>query len=212
MLHFSIASFIGLASGFGANVLMRLARRRPRLVEAVILFNADSAAAGWLEWGRGLVHAKSLAPAAAKGLGLPPAVAEWLVGDNENDREISLPPLLQVWHHLGGASAGRCPRLAESYRQHFLHHSHPANLLKLIQVRSHSTGEPPVATCCHLLPPLPHCCHIQCYNGRDTVKLARDIASNGRTILGANRTLKMPCLNMVGEFSPHVDLTVDFNG
>ena len=83
-MHFSIASFIGLASGFGANVLMRLARRRPRLVEAVILFNADSAAAGWLEWGRGLVHAKSLAPAAAKGLGLPPAVAEWLVGNNEN--------------------------------------------------------------------------------------------------------------------------------
>ena len=150
MLHFSIASFIGLASGFGANVLMRLARRRPRLVEAVILFNADSAAAGWLEWGRGLVHAKSLAPAAAKGLGLPPAVAEWLVGNNENYREISLPPLLQVWHHLGGASAGRCPRLAESYRQHFLHHSHPANLLKLIQVRSQGTGEPPVATCCHL--------------------------------------------------------------
>lgn len=212
MLHFSIASFIGLASGFGANVLMRLARRRPRLVEAVILFNADSAAAGWLEWGRGLVHAKSLAPAAAKGLGLPPAVAEWLVGDNENDREISLPPLLQVWHHLGGASAGRCPRLAESYRQHFLHHSHPANLLKLIQVRSHGTGEPPVVTCCHLLPPSTHCCHLQCYNGRDTVKLARDIASNGRTILGANRTLKMPCLNMVGEFSPYVDLTVDFNG
>ena len=135
-------------------MLMRLARRRPRLVEAVILFNADSAAAGWLEWGRGLVHAKSLAPAAAKGLGLPPAVAEWLVGDNENDREISLPPLLQVWHHLGGASAGRCPRLAESYRQHFLHHSHPANLLKLIQVRSHGTGEPPVVTCCLLLPPV----------------------------------------------------------
>ena len=50
------------------------------------------------------------------------------------------------------------------------------------------------------------------FNSRSSLKLARDIAANGKTILGANRTLKMPVLNMVGEFSPHVDQTVNFNG
>ena len=53
---------------------------------------------------------------------------------------------------------------------------------------------------------------LQSYNNRTTVKLARDIAANGKTILGANRSLKMTCLNLVGEFSTHIDNTVDFNG
>ena len=53
---------------------------------------------------------------------------------------------------------------------------------------------------------------ISSFNSRSTLKLARDIAANGKTILGANRTLKMSVLNMVGEFSPHVDQTVNFNG
>ena len=78
----------------------------------------------------------------------------------------------------------RCPRLVESYRQYFLKNLQPNNFLKI----------------------------LQSYNTRDTLKLARDIAANGKTIYGSNRTLRMACLNMVGEFSPHVDLTVDFNG
>ena len=80
--------------------------------------------------------------------------------------------------------AERCPRLYESYKQLFLHHLHPTNLLKI----------------------------LQSYNSRDSLKLARDIAANGRTIHGANRTLRMSCLNIVGEHSPHVEATVSFNG
>ena len=88
-------------------------------------------------------------------------------------------------HHLFQISASeRCPRLTESYKQYFQNHLQPNNLLKI----------------------------LQSYNNRNTVKLARDIAANGKTILGANRSLKMTCLNMVGEYSPHLDETVGFNG
>ena len=77
----------------------------------------------------------------------------------------------------------RRPRLVQSYREYF--RSLPArNIAKL----------------------------MSSFNSRSSLKLARDIAANGKTILGANRTLKMPVLNMVGEFSPHVDQTVNFNG
>ena len=53
---------------------------------------------------------------------------------------------------------------------------------------------------------------LSSYNSRNTLKLARDIAANGKTILGANRTLKMSVLNIVGEFSPSLEQTVNFNG
>ena len=77
----------------------------------------------------------------------------------------------------------RRPRLVESYREYF--RRLPArNLSKM----------------------------LSSYNSRNTLKLARDIAANGKTILGANRTLKMSVLNIVGEFSPSVDQTVNFNG
>ena len=53
---------------------------------------------------------------------------------------------------------------------------------------------------------------LSSYNSRNTLKLARDIAANGKTILGANRTLKMSVLNIVGEFSPSLEQPVNFNG
>ena len=40
----------------------------------------------------------------------------------------------------------------------------------------------------------------------------RDLAPNGKTIVGNKQTLKMPVLNIVGDKSPHVDATVIFNG
>ena len=47
---------------------------------------------------------------------------------------------------------------------------------------------------------------------RTDLGLAREIAANGKAMLGSTRTLKMPVLNMTGDFSPHVDATVTFNG
>ena len=40
--HFGIFSFVGLGSGLGANVLIRLGKRRPKLVEGLVLFNSDN--------------------------------------------------------------------------------------------------------------------------------------------------------------------------
>jgi len=47
---------------------------------------------------------------------------------------------------------------------------------------------------------------------RTDLGLAREIAANGKAILGSTRTLKMPVLNMTGDYSPHVEGTVAFNG
>lgn len=161
--HFGIVSFVGIGSGLGSNVLIRLGKRRPKLIEGLILFNGDNKSAGLMEWGKNVVNIKYLTKAPS----IPPSVVEFL-----------------IQYHLGSSASERCPRLTESYRQYFQNHLQPNNLLKI----------------------------LQSYNNRNTVKLARDIAANGKTILGANRSLKMTCLNMVGEYSPHLDETVGFNG
>ena len=44
----------------GANVLIRLGKRRNKFLEGLVLFNTDNQAAGWLEWTRNLVNIKSL--------------------------------------------------------------------------------------------------------------------------------------------------------
>ena len=49
-----------MGSGLGANVLIRLAKRRNKFLEGLVLFNTDNQAAGWLEWTRNLVNIKSL--------------------------------------------------------------------------------------------------------------------------------------------------------
>ena len=53
---------------------------------------------------------------------------------------------------------------------------------------------------------------LQAYMARNDLGLAREMASNGKPMFGASRTLKMPVINMTGDQSPHVDATVVFNG
>ena len=53
---------------------------------------------------------------------------------------------------------------------------------------------------------------LQSYMARTDLGLAREMASNGKPMFGASRTLKMPVINMTGDQSPHVDATVVFNG
>ena len=48
--HFGITSFVGLGVGLGANLLARLAARRPKLVEGLVLINCNSQTSGWVEW------------------------------------------------------------------------------------------------------------------------------------------------------------------
>ena len=49
-----------MGSGLGANVLIRLGKRRNKFLEGLVLFNTDNQSAGWLEWTRNLVNIKSL--------------------------------------------------------------------------------------------------------------------------------------------------------
>jgi len=165
--HYGVSTFVGLGVGLGANVLVRLAFRRPKLVEGLILLNSTVSTASWVEWA---YHKKNLKSLLKKSLKFPESVSEYL-----------------VWYHLGTLGGDRCidsMSLASIYRQHFGTQVNQNNLSLLIQA----------------------------YVTRTEVKLARDLASNGKTMYGACRTLKMPVINMVGDQSPHVDATVTFNG
>merc|ERR1712107_149016 len=53
---------------------------------------------------------------------------------------------------------------------------------------------------------------MQTFVARNDIKLSREMAANGKTFHGSTRTLKVPVLNLVGDNSPHVDATVNFNG
>jgi len=164
--HYGISSCIALGSGLGANIVARLAWRRPKLVEGVILINCDLQSAGWLEWGYHKVSMKNL----GKAIALPDPALDFL-----------------IWFHFGkvdGDQTRSNVRLAASFKQYLQNNLHPANLAKL----------------------------MDSYVKRNNIKLAREIAANGKTVHGATRTLKMPVLNMVGEQSPHVDATVVLNG
>lgn len=101
--HYGLSSLVGMGTGLGANVLVRLAHRRPRLVEGLVLINGDCGTAGWLEWGQ---HKVNLASLGRAGTSVPPATADYL-----------------VWHHfgsMGGERGAATARLCELYRQYFL--------------------------------------------------------------------------------------------
>ena len=53
---------------------------------------------------------------------------------------------------------------------------------------------------------------LHSYVQRTDLNLAREIAPNGKELLGTSRALKTPVLNMTGDHSPHVEATVAFNG
>ena len=61
MIHYyGINHCIGFGVGLGANVLVRLAHRRPTMIDGLILINCNSQSAGWLEWVYHKVNIKSL--------------------------------------------------------------------------------------------------------------------------------------------------------
>jgi len=165
--HYGVANFVGLGVGLGANVLVRLALRRPKLVDGLILMNCTVSSAGWLEWAYNKINVKSL----KKTSQLPENVVEYL-----------------LWYHLGQIGGGNrgidSVSVASIYKQHFLTQVNPQNLCQLLQA----------------------------YVTRSDIKLARDMAPNGKILYGACRTLKMPVINIVGDHSPHIEATVNFNG
>jgi len=111
--YYGIAVFTGLGVGLGANVLARLARRRPKLVEGLVLLNCSSSSSGWLEWAYHKVNLQQL----KKSKTLPESVVEYL-----------------IWYHLGSLTGRGLDTLslASIYRQHFTSQLSPSNLAGLI--------------------------------------------------------------------------------
>jgi len=107
--NYGISIFTGLGVGLGANVLIRLARRRPKLVEGLVLLNCSSGSSGWVEWAYHKVNIQQL----KKVRTVPDSVVEWL-----------------IWYHLGNLTGRGLDTisLASIYRQHFTSHLSPANL------------------------------------------------------------------------------------
>ena len=60
MHYYGIAHCVGFGVGMGANVLVRLARRRPTMIDGLVLINCNSQNAGWVEWVYHKVNIKSL--------------------------------------------------------------------------------------------------------------------------------------------------------
>ena len=91
MHYYGISTCVGFGVGLGANVLVRFARRRPTMVDGLVLVNCTSQTPGWLEWVYNKVNMKALkkqqaASAAAaggqqlsQGLRLPDSVVEYLI-------------------------------------------------------------------------------------------------------------------------------------
>ena len=113
--NYSISHCVGLGVGMGANILVRLASRRPRMVDGLILINCNSQTSGWLEWAHHKVNMKAL----KKAKKLPDSVVNYL-----------------VLHHLGSNIKERGSyglNLAAMYRHYFKTQVNPGNLARLLQ-------------------------------------------------------------------------------
>ena len=79
MLHYyGIPQCVGFGVGFGANVLTRFARRRPTMIDGLILINCNSQSAGWLEWVYHKVNIKNLKKVNSA-ISPPDSVVEYLL-------------------------------------------------------------------------------------------------------------------------------------
>jgi len=113
--HYSVSHCVGLGVGMGANVLVRLASRKPKLIDGLIVINCNSQTSGWMEWAYHKVNMKAL----KKAKKLPDTVVDYL-----------------LWHHLGSIvkEKGRghiCP--AAMFRQYFQAEVNPCNLAPILQ-------------------------------------------------------------------------------
>jgi len=113
--NYSISHCVGLGVGMGANVLVRLASRRPRMVDGLILINCNSQTSGWLEWAHHKVNMKAL----KKANRLPDSVVEYL-----------------VWYHMGSIPKDKGRGHVSPvvmFRQYFQNEVKPSNLAAIMQ-------------------------------------------------------------------------------
>ncbi|XP_065218601.1 protein NDRG3 isoform X2 [Planococcus citri] len=108
--YFGLESVIGLGVGAGGNILARFAFAQPEKVEALILINVVSTAAGWIEWGYQKLNARYL-----KSKGMTQGVLDYL-----------------MWHHFGRGTEQRNYDLVQVYRNYFEKCVNPVNLALFI--------------------------------------------------------------------------------
>ncbi|KAI1287695.1 Protein NDRG3 [Halotydeus destructor] len=159
--HFAVTSFVGLAAGFGANVMSRYALQYPDIVDGLFLINSTSTVAGWTEWLYQKVNMYYLGGIPASALGMttfPQSTQDYL-----------------LWHHFGRVDTDRNRDLITVYRKHFSGKSMSGRNLSLL---------------------------IDSYIKRNDLNIVRN---------DKERNFKCPVLLLTGDYSPHVDDTVDMN-
>jgi len=109
--HLSIAKYIGVGVGLGANVLLRHALTYPERVDSLMIVNATSTKAGWVEWGyqkRNVNHLRTH--------GITQAVLDYL-----------------MWHHFGYEPSERAHDLVTMYKTYFEKDINSSNLGRLVE-------------------------------------------------------------------------------
>ena len=103
--------FIGFGAGAGANIFLRFALAHPEKVEALVVLNATTRRAGWVEWGYLKFAIRSL--------------YSGMISLHTED--------YFVWYHLGYKTSYENEDLANIYRQ-WLSRLNPENLAKFSQI------------------------------------------------------------------------------
>jgi len=109
--HFNVVKYIGVGVGLGANVLIRHAFLYPERVDSLLLVNATSTKAGWIEWGYQKRNANHL-----KNHGITQPVLDYL-----------------MWHHFGQEPSERAHDLISMYKSYFEKDINSYNLGHLVE-------------------------------------------------------------------------------
>ncbi|KAL3116120.1 hypothetical protein niasHT_007420 [Heterodera trifolii] len=109
--HFGFKSFIGIGVGAGANVLLRFAMSHQNVLDALLLINATSQKAGWVEW----------------------AYQRWNVNSLRSERMTRFTVDYLMWHHFGKHFEECNPDIVQQYRDYFYSHPNPSNLALYIE-------------------------------------------------------------------------------
>ena len=84
--NYGLSHCVCLGVGLGANVLVRLAKRRPKMVDGLILINCNSQTSSWMEWAYHKMNIKNI----KKNKTITDSVVDNL-----------------IWHHIGNTGGDR---------------------------------------------------------------------------------------------------------
>ncbi|KAI3413527.1 hypothetical protein GPALN_011017 [Globodera pallida] len=104
--HFGLKSFVGIGIGAGANVMLRYAMSQQRLLDALILINATSQKAGWVEWG----------------------YQKWNLKCLRSEKMTQFTVDYLMWHHFGRHIEECNPDIVQQYHDYFYSYSNTWNL------------------------------------------------------------------------------------